>query len=141
LKHGFLPIEIIGKREIEHSASSERIQIQLYLYSHDQHPEVFEDLVITGCHSILKDWLNEEQVEKIMADFGEIYQTDEKMRLMAYIDENAKIYSEPGSYTIYHLAIENEHYTGNYGIYANGLLVESCSLRYLKELSNMDLIE
>ena len=31
--------------------------------------------------------------------------------------------------------------TTYYGIYANGLLVESCSQRYLKELSNMDLIE
>lgn len=29
----------------------------------------------------------------------------------------------------------------NYGIYANGLLVESCSRRYLKEMSNMSLIE
>lgn len=28
----------------------------------------------------------------------------------------------------------------NYGIYANGLLVESCSKRYLKELSNLTLI-
>ena len=29
----------------------------------------------------------------------------------------------------------------NYGIYANGLLVETCSKRYLKELSNMNFIE
>lgn len=42
--------------------------------------------------------------------------------------------------TIYHLALENESYYNNYGIYANGLLVESCSQRYLKELSNMELI-
>jgi len=41
--------------------------------------------------------------------------------------------------TIYHLALENENYFSNYGIYANGLLVESCSKRYLKELSGMEL--
>jgi hypothetical protein len=27
----------------------------------------------------------------------------------------------------------------NYGVYANGLLVETCSKRYLKELSHMEL--
>ena len=34
-----------------------------------------------------------------------------------------------------------ENYYGNYGIWANGLLVETCSKRYLKELSGMALIE
>jgi hypothetical protein len=29
----------------------------------------------------------------------------------------------------------------NYGIYANGLLVESCSKRYLAELSGMKLLK
>ena len=38
-------------------------------------------------------------------------------------------------------ALENDNYYMNYGIYANGLLVETCSKRYLKELSNMTLIE
>jgi hypothetical protein len=28
----------------------------------------------------------------------------------------------------------------NYGVYANGLLVESCSKRYLTELSNMRIL-
>jgi hypothetical protein len=28
----------------------------------------------------------------------------------------------------------------NYGIYANGLLVETCSKRYLSELSNMRIL-
>jgi len=38
------------------------------------------------------------------------------------------------------VALENDDYYMNYGIYANGLLVESCSKRYLKEESNMELI-
>jgi hypothetical protein len=44
-------------------------------------------------------------------------------------------------YTIYHFALENDNYYMNYGVYANGLLVETCSKRYLTELSNMELIE
>jgi hypothetical protein len=43
--------------------------------------------------------------------------------------------------TIYHIALENDDYYMNYGVYANGLLVETCSKRYLKELSRMELIE
>ena len=61
--------------------------------------------------------------------------------LPACVDDRASVYETPGLYTIYHLALENENYLSNYGIYANGLLVETCSKRYLKELSNMTLIE
>ena len=50
----------------------------------------------------------------------------------------AKVYEVPGEYTIYHVALENEDNYMNYGIYANGLLVETCSKRYLKELSGME---
>jgi len=37
------------------------------------------------------------------------------------------------------LALENNDYYMNYGIFANGLLVETTSKRYIKELSNMTL--
>jgi hypothetical protein len=67
--------------------------------------------------------------------------TDNKYRLPAAADERASVYEVPGNYMIYHLALESEDYYINYGIYANGLLVETCSQRYLKELSNMKLIE
>ena len=73
--------------------------------------------------------------------YGNIYVTDRKYRLPACADPRASIYETPGTYTIYHLALENEDYDMNYGVYANGLLVETCSKRYLKELSNMTLIE
>jgi hypothetical protein len=61
--------------------------------------------------------------------------------LPACVDERAKPYEKAGSHTIYHIALEHDDYYMNYGIYANGLLVETCSKRYLKELSNMILIE
>ena len=59
---GFKAVDMIGFREIEHVASSERIKDQLYRCSNDSYSEVFEDLVITGCHSILVDeFASEEQ--------------------------------------------------------------------------------
>jgi len=141
-KNGFVPIDIIGKREIYHEACEQRIPGQLYECSKEQFEELIEPLVITGCHSILVDeFVSEEQKEKTIEVNGKIYSTDDKYRLPACVDERTTVYSVPGNYTIYHIALENENYYGNYGIYANGLLVESCSKRYLKELAVMDLIE
>ena len=141
LKNGCLPIECIGVSPFNHTLHKERIKDQLYICSPHQYPELIEDLVITGCHSLLVNCLTQEQGEKTIEDFGCIFETDGKPRLMAYLDEKAKVYEIPGTYKIYHLALQNENYTGNYGIYANGLLVESCSIRYLKELSNLQPIE
>ena len=58
-----------------------------------------------------------------------------------FADERATVYETAGSYMIYHLALEHDNYYMNYGVYANGLLVETCSKRYMKELSGMKLLE
>jgi hypothetical protein len=142
LLNGYKAIDMIGKSEIYHLATTDRTKDQLYKCSVDKYPELFEDLVITGCHSILvDDFKDEKQKEKVLELYGEIFITDDKYRLPACIDDRASVYDIQGTYTIYHLALENDDYYFNYGIYANGLLVETCSQRYLKELSNMTLIE
>ena len=140
VEHGFLPINMIGKREIVHDALNERIENQLYRCNHE---DVFDELIITGCHSILvEDFFSEEQREKTMEyNKGRVFITDNHYRLPAFLDDRASVYEPAGTYTIYHFALENEDYYMNYGVYANGLLVETCSKRYLKEIANMSLIE
>ena len=97
----------------------------------------------TGCHSILVDEFNidNDEENKTIDLLGKIYVTDKKYRLPACIDERTQVYDKKEIHKIYHIALENDNYYGNYDIYANGLLVESCSKRYLKEYSNMSLIE
>ena len=145
LKHDYKEIDMIGKREIYHPALQERIKDQLYKCSQTEYTEIFEPLIITGCHSILVEnsdtIVNKKQIEKVIEVNGGIYLTNDKLRLPACVDERAIVYETSGNYTIYHIALENNDYYTNYGIYANGLLVESCSKRYLKELSNMTLIK
>jgi hypothetical protein len=142
LKHGFVPIHLIGKKPMNHTANPIRIKDQLYRCSTTNYPELFEDLVITGCHSILVDgFVDQHQLYRTIEVNGSLYVTDDKYRLPACCDHRISVYEMPGTYTIYHLALENEDYFMNYGIYANGLLVETCSQRYLKELANMELIE
>jgi len=142
LKDDFKPIDIIGKRDIVHTAIPVRLKEQLYRCTKEQYSELTEDLIITGCHSILVDnFDSDKQRERVVQVNGDAYVTDGKYRLPACVDDRTRIYEKPGNYTIYHLALENEHYTGNYGIYANGLLVETCSKRYMKEFSGMEIIE
>ena len=132
---------MIGKMDIFHPAVEDRIKSQLYICSPDQYPEVFEPLIITGCHSLLVDnFTSDNQKENVIKQLGKIYVTDGKYRLPACVDNRASVYKIHGTNTIYHLALENDNYYSNYGIYANGLLVETCSKRYLKELSNMTII-
>jgi len=142
LKHGYKAINIICKSVIHHPASKERIKDQLYKCSKDNFDEIFEPLIITGSHSILvDDFTSNEQREKTNKVLGDIFITDDKYRLPACADERTTVYEIPGNYTVYHMALENDDYYENYGIFANGLLVETCSKRYLKELSNMTLIQ
>ena len=141
LKNGYVPVKLIGKSKLYNSGNRERIKERLYKCVKDKYPTLFEDLYITGCHSILVETLTREQKEKTREMLTMLYKTEDLFRLMACLDEKAEPFEEEGLYTIWHLALDNEDYYMNYGIYANGLLVETCSQRYLKELSNMELVE
>jgi len=59
---------------------------------------------------------------------------------MVYLDPKAEQYKKEGNFNIWHLALDNADYYMNYGIYANGPLVETTSKRYMKELSGMKLM-
>jgi hypothetical protein len=132
LKHGYVPIYKIGFSEMEHPCLEERVKEQLYKCSPDNYPEVFEDLVLTGCHCILVDSIkSEEELEQIIEVNGRLCSTDDKYRLPVCVDERSTVYEVPGTHTIYHMALEHDDYFMNYGIYANGLLVESTSKRFM----------
>jgi hypothetical protein len=60
--------------------------------------------------------------------------------LPACVDDRTKILEEDGVHTIWHLSLEHSNYYMNYGIYANGLLVETASNRMMVELSGMSLL-
>jgi hypothetical protein len=141
-KDGYKRVVMIGKRNMFHPALQERIKDQLYTLSPEKYPEVFESLIITGCHSILVDnFKNDEERKRVIEINGNTNVTDNKYRVPACADILASVYESPGIYSIYHFALEHDDYYMNYGIYANGLLVETCSQRMLKELSNMTLID
>ena len=139
-RNGYLPIHMIGTSRLSNPGDEVRTTGRLYKCSKELYPSLFEDLYITGCHSILVPALTNDQWENTKDMLGNVYITDNHFRLMACLDEKAQPVQRDAMIDIYHIALENEDYYMNYGVYANGLLVETCSKRYLTELSNMRII-
>ena len=140
-RDGYKKIQLLGKGTIQNPGTDERLQNRLYKCSKSKYPELKDDLFITGCHSILVDSITDLQREKTIQQVGRIFITDKKYRLMACLDDRAEPWASEGNYTIWHFALENTDLYMNYGIYANGgLLVETSSLRFMKNLSNMTLV-
>ena len=110
--------------------SYERIRDRLYICKKENYPELTEDLVLTGAHSILVKDITNQQREKTKEILGNIYITDKYYRLIACIDDRAECWINPGNHKIWHFALESDDDGINYGVYANGgLLVETISIR------------
>jgi hypothetical protein len=125
--HGYKKVELVGSGILHNSGNGERIKDKLYKYNQEDYPELTEDLVITGGHSILVDELSEQQKTATEEYWNIFHKTDDKYRLLSVINDKAIPYEIAGDFNIYHIALENDNESLNYGIYANGLLVESCS--------------
>jgi hypothetical protein len=140
-RDGFKPVVAIGKGTIENPGDDARTENRLYKCSPSKYPELNEDLYITGCHSILVFPITDKQKEDTIKHLGNLFVTDKKYRLMACVDERAEPWNSEGTYTIWHFALEHHDVAMNYGVYANGgLLVETCSIRFLKTKSNMTIM-
>lgn len=138
---GYKPVSLIGKGTIENAGDNERRENRLYKCSTINYPQLTNDLYITGCHSILEYPITEKQKETIIRHIDKLYVTDNKYRVMAYLDERTEPWNSRGTYMIWHFAVEDNDERRNFGVYVNGgLLVETCSIFYLKNKSNMEFI-
>ena len=134
LKHGFLPIHSIGKSLLQNPGNRDRIKRRLYKLSPLNYPEIYTPLYLTGCHGLLVPSLSEKEKQACMEQYEDkVFVTDGQYRLFACLDERAEPYDQEGEFPIYHIALQSEDTLVNYGIYANGLLVESCSIWSLTE--------
>lgn len=142
LQNGYVPVNMIGTTKLYNSGNNLRSKNKLYKCSRENYPDLTEDLIITGCHSILvDDFKNEQEKDLTIEVNGATFVTDRKYRLPACADDRAAPYEIEGLYNIWHIALDHHDYYMNYGIFANGLLVETCSMRNLKDLSGMTLID
>jgi hypothetical protein len=141
--NGYIPVHTIGHSNIYNPANKLRGENRLYKRTKEQYPEITEDLIITGCHSVLVDVdrITPEVRKKTMDLFKhETMATDTKYRLLTCLDERADTYEVEGTFPIWHFALDHYDIYMNYGIYANGLLVETCSINMMREHSGLQLI-
>ena len=138
--NGYMPVNMMGTTKLYNPGNDYRIINRIYKCPKEKYPTLFEDLYITGCHSILVSSMTNDQWENTKAVNKNIYVTDNHFRLIACADEKAEPYNKEGFMTIYHVALDHHDICMNYGIYANGLLVESCSIDYLIKYSNLKIL-
>ena len=137
---GYKALELIGKSTIQNSGDDSRIESRLYKCSPANYPDLTDDLYLTGAHSILVPTITDEQREQINKNLGRAFVTERMNRLPAWIDSRSEPWNSEGQYTVWHFALENSDLKMNYGVYANGLLVESCSIHSMNNKSNMTML-
>ena len=137
-RSGYKPVYAIGHKTIPLPKSDSNSSNRLYKFSKD----VFQPLYITGEHCTLWESVDDSKRAIITEAMGDVYITEEFYRMPARFDDRAEPYDgEDKPTTIWHFALENDNEYYNYGVWANGLLVESCSIEHLVERSNMQLLE
>lgn len=142
LNGSFVKVHSIGKTMFTNPDNADRGPNRLFKLSPANYPELTEDLIITGCHSRLVEKLEPKQKARHLQLMKTLYMTTGMFRLMAFIDEKAEPYLNPGSHEIWHFALENEEEVCNYGVYANGgLLVETASIKIMRERSGLVPVE
>ena len=131
-KHGYVPVNIIGYSNLNNPLSNARITDKMYVYKKEDHPELTENLYMTGGHSVLLDYknINNIQREKMIEEMGKLYKTDDKFRLMAKLDYRCDTVDDNRQYRVWHICLDHENEWMNYGIHANGMLVESTCERH-----------
>ena len=136
---GYKAIHSIGCRTIPHPKSDSNPSNRLFKF---REKGMFEPLYITGEHCTLHREVSQDKREQITEHMGDVYITEEFYRIPACMDDRAEPYDrEDKQETIWHFALEHENVAHNYGVYANGLLVESCAIESLEIKSGMVLIE
>jgi hypothetical protein len=141
---GYKPISHIGCRILVNPAETLDIRDRLYSLSAKQlnpDSEFDEPLYLTGRHSVLHRNLSQKQITVLKKYMGNIYETENHYRVPIFLDARAKRSTDNKNVIIWHFALEHPDRQQNYGVYANGILVESSSAEYMTEHSNMDLLD
>lgn len=141
--YGYKEICLIGRKTIINNTNETNC---IYKYSSSDNPELIEDLFITGCHSVLvKELPYNHYVVRSYGQKKYIIDTEKKnkinqfYKLAVYNDKTAvkTVYTKP--VTVFSIALgDSASDNVSYGIYANGLLVESVPFGHLMN-SNMSL--
>jgi hypothetical protein len=120
--------------------TADRNKNSLYLCTKEAYPELTADVTLTGCHAILVDKITDAQRTGILSTLNRVFVTDKKYRLPACVDERASVVPTAGAFTVWHFALDHYDTRMNYGVYAQGLLVESSPICHMNT-KNYNLVQ
>lgn len=159
--NGYIEVERIGKKafvnskdesveSIEPVESVESVELaenqktyEFCVYSKTNHPDLSltDDLYLNRSVYILVSQLTPKEKEMNLLRYGKLIVINHKYRVMCSDHHASMAYQEKDNFNTYSLALKNQHPYATYGIYANGLMVESSSLFSLNNHPNVKWIE
>lgn len=127
-KHGNRKIQNICEGELINDIS--KIRWSMYKMKES-------GLIVTGGHSIMVDKLSEEEYERTISEW-EIQEIDENVLLMAGYSSKFEQIQGNEKFIHYNFNLENNgNENKRYGVYANGVLVETPSEKTIKGFKNV----
>jgi len=131
-KHGFRRILAIYKNTLINNIDD----FHSCMFLMPKNENMTKDLIVTGGHSILVDNMTENELKKNTKYFNNnIPKIDNKHLLLAAASEKFTALNNNNEYTFYNFCLENDSDDeARYGVWANGVLVETPSKQFLKEV-------
>ena len=133
---GYKAIAFIGRKKLKDPTNDPVKKNRLYTFKANG----FSPLSLTGEHCTLHKKLTDEKRREVREYMGDVFITEEFYRVPTCLDDRAEPYTGKGPATIWHFALEHNNLYNNYAVYANGILVETCSIDYLLKHSNMEIV-
>jgi hypothetical protein len=125
-KKEYVEVDTIGWFSLYNSGDNIRTEDGLYELTNKKYSELFEPLVLTGRHSILVDYV--EKADVTNPDFFKtVVKVHDKYKLPCNVNKKANVYCEKGLFKIWTFSLKTHNANKNFGVYANGLLVETIS--------------
>ena len=127
----YAEVDCIGWFNLFNTGDEIRTLDCLYELNIEDYPCLTENLVLTGRHPILVDKIysrettNYKFVKEMLHD---------KYKLPCIANKKAKVYDKNGLFKIWTFCLKSNDDKKNFGIYANGLLVECTCKKYIKNI-------
>jgi hypothetical protein len=131
-KHGFRRISTIYKNSLSNNIHD----FHSCMFLMPKNENMTKDLIVTGGHSMLVDSMTDDERVKNSAYFKNITpKIDDKQLLLAAASDTFTALENNNEYTFYNFSLENEgDDEARYGVWANGVLVETPSIQFLKDV-------
>jgi len=128
-----------GYRKIEKIGVSKHGSFRMCKFSTDDFDDLTDDLYITHNHAVLKRQISDRERDQLNLFYGRIKVTEGFYRVPACFAPGASEVNDNSRFTeVYHFALETPNKNENFGVYANGMLVETL---FLSDFEKQRLVE